>query len=179
MKKQIQPIKQTLELIKEPMLAFLAATLIICFIISHTRVPTESMQPTISPGDHLIVNRLPYYYRDPVRGEVVVFVFGEDYLIKRVIGEPGDEINIVADTVYVNGKPLDETAYLAPETKTYIFAGSEITFPYIVPENTYFVMGDNRINSKDSRIIGPIPRDKIIAKAGLRIYPLQDIARIK
>lgn len=177
--KTLQSIKGIIELIKEPILAFLAAILIICFVISHARVPTESMMPTISPGNHLIVNRLPYYYRDPVRGEVVVFSFDDDYLIKRVIGEPGDKIEIISDKVYVNGKQLDESGYLTQDINTYIFAGAKVTFPLIVPEDMYFVMGDNRINSSDSRVFGPIPREAIVAKAGLRIWPINKIGWIQ
>lgn len=172
-------LKLTIEKIKEPILAILAALLISCFIISHTRVPTESMMPTISPGDHLIVNRLPYYYRNPVAGEIVVFEKDSDHLIKRVIGVPGDIIDIVENVVYVNGKPLDESRYLGKEMKTYLFAGADIDFPYLVPEEYYFVMGDNRLNSKDSRVFGPVARKDIIAKAGYRIFPIQRIGAIK
>lgn len=179
MNKGIGTVKLTIEKIKEPMLAILAALLISCFIISHTRVPTESMLPTIKPGDHLIVNRLPYYYRDPVRGEVIVFEYGRDHLIKRVIGVPGDVIEIKDDQVYVNGQVLDESVYLHKNIKTYLFAGSEVSFPYIVPQGYYFVMGDNRLNSKDSRVFGPIERKMIIAKAGYRIFPIQSIGMIQ
>lgn len=176
--KKLRYVQRIIEFIKEPILAILAAILIFCFIISHARVPTESMMPTISPGNHLIVNRFPYYYRDPVRGEVIVFLFNDDYLIKRVIGEPGDIIDIIGDKVYVNGEQLDESAYLAEDINTYIFAGPKVTFPLTVPENMYFVMGDNRINSCDSRVFGPIPREAIVAKAGLRILPINKIGWI-
>lgn len=172
-------LKGTIEKIKEPTLAVLAALLISCFVISHTKVPTGSMSPTIKAGDHLIVNRLPYYYRDPVRGEMIVFEYDTDHLIKRVIGVPGDCVTIQDDEVYINGEPLDESAYLKDEMKTYLFAGSEVIFPYIVPDGYYFVMGDNRINSKDSRVFGPIPRSSIIAKADYRIFPIQSIGVIK
>lgn len=164
--------KRSIEIIKEPILAVLAALLISSFIISHTRVPTESMRPTIDPGDHLIVSRLPYYYRDPVKGEMVVFKYNSDHLIKRVIGVPGDLIDIIDSVLYVNNVAIDESNYLLPETKTYLYTGSAITFPYVVPEGYYFMLGDNRLNSKDSRVFGTIPRDDIIAKAGLRIFPL-------
>lgn len=179
MNKSIETMKLIIEKIKEPILAILAALLISCFIISHTRVPTESMLPTIKPGDHLIVNRLPYYYRDPLRGEVIVFEYGKDHLIKRVIGVPGDQIEIKNDEVYVNGQALDESNYISEKMKTYLFTGSDIKFPYIVPEGYYFVMGDNRLNSKDSRVFGPIKREMIIAKAGYRIFPIQSIGTIQ
>lgn len=171
-------IKVVIEKIKEPILAFLAALLISCFIISHTQVPTESMTPTINPGNHLIVNRLPYYYRDPLRGEVVVFNQGKKHLIKRIIAGPGDTINIVDGTVYLNGSILDETDYLDEENVTFPFSKSPVHFPYTVPEGYYFVLGDNRRNSSDSRVFGPVARTDIIAKAGYRIFPLQSMGSI-
>ena len=180
MNKKMEVIKHIIEVIKEPALAVLVAmALIPSFIISNTKVPTESMMPAIDPGDHLIVSRLPYYYRDPVRGEVVVFKYNNDFLIKRIIGVPGDEIDIRDNRVYINHTPLDETAYLADGIKTYLYTGSKIDFPYIIPNNYYFVMGDNRLNSKDSRVFGAITRDSIIAKAGYRIFPFNEIGEIE
>lgn len=172
-------VRKVIEGIKEPILAVLTALLISSFIISHTRVPTESMKNTIYPGDHLIVNRIPYYYRNPKQGEIAVFTYQGDYLIKRIIGVPGDIIDIVNNKVYVNGVPIDESYYLDQTINTYLYSGSVVAFPYQVPEDYYFMMGDNRVNSKDSRVFGPIPRKDIIAKAGLRIFPLQRIGLIE
>lgn len=177
--KKLQSVKRIIEFVKEPVLAILAAVLLICFVISHTHVPTESMMPTILPGDHFIVNRLPYYYRNPRRGEIVVFVKEDDYLIKRVIGLPGDEIDIIDDQVYVNGEALDETAYLVDEMETYKFTGTNVTYPYIVPEHAYFVMGDNRKNSSDSRVFGAVSESMIVAEARLRIWPINKWGIVK
>lgn len=180
MNKKMEAIKWVIETIKEPLLAVLVAIVLIpSFIITNTRVPTESMMPVINPGDHLIISRLPYYYRDPLCGEIIVFKYGKDYLIKRVIAGPGDQINIVENEVYVNGKLLDESSYLSEGMKTYLYAGSKVEFPYTIPENSYFVMGDNRLNSKDSRVFGAIPRNNIIAKAGYRILPIKEIGKIE
>lgn len=172
-------IRRIVEYIKEPLLAILAALLISTFIMSHTRVPTESMLNTIEAGDHLIVSPVPYYYRDPDRGEIVVFNLGDENLIKRIIGMPGDIINIVDNNVYINGEKSNESDYLAHLDSTYLYAGSDISFPYRVPEGYYFVMGDNRKNSKDSRVFGPISRENIIAKAGLTIFPFDRIGFIE
>ncbi|MBE6023640.1 MAG: signal peptidase I [Cellulosilyticum sp.] len=172
-------IKELIEKLKEPILAILAALLISCFIISHTQVPTESMMPMINPGDHLIVNRLPFYYRDPMREEIVVFEQGSKHLIKRVIGVPGDVIDLVDGHVYINGSLLDESDYLEKGQVTFPFSKSSIIFPYTVPEGYYFVLGDNRRNSSDSRVFGPIARTSIIAKAGYRIFPIQSIGMVK
>lgn len=171
--------KVIVETLKEPILAILAAILIGCFIISHTHVPTESMVPTIMPGDHLIVNRYPYYYRDPIRGEIVVFSLDKYNMIKRVIGVPGDTIDIINDQVLINGQLIDETSYLVENKKTYRFTNSVIKFPYTVPKDYYFVMGDNRSNSKDSRAFGAIPRQAIIAKAGFRIWPFNKMGWVR
>lgn len=172
--------KRIIETIKEPVLAVLVAMFLIpSFIISNTKVPTESMMPAINPGDHLIVSRLPYYYRDPVRGEIVVFKYNKDFLIKRIIAVPGDEIDIRENKVYINDELLDEAAYLTESVKTYLYAGSKVDFPYVIPKNHYFVMGDNRLNSKDSRVFGVISRSSIIAKAGYRIFPLSAIGKIE
>jgi len=179
LKKYTGSIKGLIEFLKEPLLAVLAALMISGFIISHTKIPTGSMMLTINPGDHLIVNRLPYYYRDPVRGEIAVFKFQGENLIKRIIGTPGDSIDILNNSIYVNDKQLEEFSYLKDLDSTYKFSDSNITFPYKVPEGYYFVMGDNRKNSKDSRYFGPIPRESIFAKGGLRIYPLNKIGIVQ
>ncbi len=179
MNKDSKKYKLMIEKVKEPILAILAALLISCFMMSHTQVPTESMMSTINPGDHLIVDRLTYYYRDPLRGEIVVFEHEGKHLIKRVIGQPGDCIDIVDGKVYLNGNLLDETTYLNEVGVTYPFSNSTIKFPYIVPEGCYFVLGDNRRNSNDSRVFGAISRNVIIAKAGYRIFPIEEIGMIK
>lgn len=179
MNKHLPLFRVLIEKIKEPLLAILAALLISSFIMSHTEVPTESMKPTISPGDHLIVNRLPYYYRNPKRGEIVVFNYKGENLIKRIIGVSGDTIEILDGKVYVNGKRLDESIYLGEHEETFTFSKSPITFPYKVPEGNYFVLGDNRRNSSDSRVIGPISGSCIMAKAGYRIYPMGDIGLVR
>lgn len=180
MNKKMESLKLIIEAIKEPILAVLVAIVLIpSFLISNTRVPTESMMPAINPGNHLLVSRLPYYYRDPIRGEIVVFKYNKDLLIKRVIATPGDEIDIKENKVYINGKLLDETSYLSEHVKTYLYAGSKVEFPYKIPKDYYFVMGDNRLNSKDSRVFGAISRSSIIAKAGYRIYPINQIGKIE
>ncbi len=180
MKKKMEAVKRIIETIKEPVLAALVAIVLIpSFIITNTKVPTQSMMPAINPGDHLIVSRLPYYYRDPVRGEIIVFKYNKDFLIKRIIAVPGDEIDVKDNRVYINGELFDETAYLAESIETYLYAGSKIEFPYTIPEDYYFVMGDNRLNSKDSRVFGAISRKSIIAKAGYRIFPFNNMGKIE
>lgn len=177
MKISFTTMRNFLDFIKEPLLAVLAALLITQFLFAHTRIPTPSMESTIMTGDHMIINRIPYYYRNPVRGEIVIFEHEDDLLVKRLIGEPGDTIDLIDGDVYINDTPLDESSYLDPSLESYPLS-SDITFPFIVPEGHYFMMGDNRTHSADSRIFGPISRDVIVAQGGFRIYPFNNIGII-
>lgn len=160
-------------------MAILVVTLFTQFVGSHSVVPTGSMIPTIGIGDHLITNRLPYYYRNPERGEVVVFEHEGEYLVKRVIGLPGDEIDIRENKVWVNGMPIDESHYIYIWDSTWQVVGVGMNYPLIIPEGHYFVLGDNRPESMDSRYFGAVKREMIVAKAMWRIYPIQNIGPIK
>lgn len=178
MYKIISSIKSFLDFIKEPLLAILAALLITQFLFAHTQIPTPSMESTIMTGDHMIINRLPYYYRDPSPGEIIIFKHDGEFLVKRLIGKPGDIINLIDGYVYVNDTLLDETIYLDSSAETYPLH-PDISFPFEVPEDYYFVMGDNRTRSADSRMFGPISRDVIVAKGGFRIYPFNNIGWVR
>lgn len=179
MKNKTRSWIQRLETIKEVLLAILCVMLITEFVMAHNMVPTGSMIPTIEIGDHLITNRLPYYYRNPKRYEVVVFAQGDENLVKRVIGLPGDVIDIRDNKVWINDEALDESAYIYVWDSTWRVAGAPIKYPYTVPEDHYFVLGDNRPESLDSRYFGPISRKQIISKAYMRIYPLDAIGLIR
>ncbi len=172
-------IKKGIEFIKELALTVLLAVLLTTFIVSHNEIPTGSMIATINEHDHILVNLLPYYYRDPVRGEIVVFRQGDEIWVKRAIGEPGDVVDIRQGNVYINNERLDERAYLASEGTSQVTGGAAVTFPYKLGEKDYFLMGDNRQNSWDSRYIGPISRDKIYGKGWLKIYPFTQIGRLR
>lgn len=150
--------------------AVLVAIFVNNFILSNTRVPTGSMENTIMCGNRLFGNRLAYRFEKPKRGDVIIFKFPDDEtgktnFIKRVIGLPGETVNIVDGTVYVDGKQIKED-YLKEEPQ-----GS--FGPFEVPENSYFVMGDNRNNSNDARFWENtyVTEDKIIAKAVIKYWP--------
>lgn len=179
MENNLSKFRNFLDAIKFNVLFVLVAILIVQFIGVHTRIPTGSMIPTIQIGDHLIVNRVPYYYKDPVRGEIIIFKHDNISLVKRVIGTPGDKIELIDNSVYINGEKLDESGYLLEGTISYPLPYSDIVFPLIVPENEYFVMGDNRENGQDSRYFGTIKREVIFAKGGFRIYPFNRIGVVK
>ncbi|MGL4344127.1 MAG: signal peptidase I [Cellulosilyticaceae bacterium] len=176
---KIRKCLQRNELIKEILMAILVVMLMTEFVIAHNMVPTGSMIPTIQIGDHLVTNKLPYYYRDPKRGEVVVFTQENERLVKRVIAIPGDEIDIRDNKVWLNGEELDESEYIYIWESTWQVAGAGVKYPFTIPEGYYFVMGDNRPESLDSRYFGPIHRKQIIAKASLRIYPLSKIGEVR
>ncbi|WP_058485547.1 signal peptidase I [Defluviitalea phaphyphila] len=161
--------------IKDILIAIIIAIFIRQFVLAHTIIPTGSMIPTIQINDHIIVNKLYYLFNEPKRGDIVVFHDDVD-IIKRVIGLPGETIDLKDGKVYINDKPLEED-YLNGPMDTDIKGILE--FPYKIPEGTYFVMGDNRNISQDSRYIGPIRREQIFAKAGLRIWPLKSFGFIK
>jgi signal peptidase I len=149
------------------------------FVVQAFKIPTGSMESNLLIGDHLLVNKFVYgLYSGPLeklfpykglkRGDVIVFKYPlspETAYVKRLIGLPGDKVEMIGRTVYINGKPLQEsyTQYIDPGS-VYEHYG-----PFYVPEGHYFAMGDNRDNSQDSRFWGFVPRDHIIGKA-LAIY---------
>jgi len=114
-------------------------------------VPTASMEPTIKKGEVLWVNKFVYFFKEPERGDVIVFKSPVErkVLVKRIIALPGERIKIVNKKVYINGKKLEEP-YVEYLRENEILVGDNID-EMVVPENSYFVMGDNRDYSKDSR----------------------------
>jgi signal peptidase I len=156
--------------------ALLVALAIKTFLFQAFYIPSESMEPTLKPGDRVLVNKLSYQLHPIHRGDIVVFKRppGEagdptiKDLIKRVIGLPGDTIEQRNGRVFINNRELDEP-YLPPDTIT-------TTLPsHVVAPGQYFVMGDNRINSKDSRFIGAIPGSLIVGRAFVRVWPLSSV----
>lgn len=141
-------------------------------IIANSRVPTGSMENTIMTKSRVIGSRLAYLNSDPERGDVVIFKFPDDpeqkiYYVKRVIGLPGETVNVVDGKVYINDSdtPLDEPYLPEPMEGSY--------GPYTVPEGCYFMMGDNRNNSLDARFWKNqfVPKKRIMAKVLFSYYP--------
>lgn len=175
----MEKLRNVLDFSKDLLVALLAALLVIQFVAMHTEVPSGSMIPTIMINDHLIVSPFTAYGREPEVGEIVIFYEGDERLVKRLIAKGGDTVDLQNGDVYVNGAPLDESAYVRYEHSTYPFSWSDIEFPYVVPEGSYWVMGDNREESADSRVFGAIKAEKIIAIGGFRIYPFDTIGVLK
>ena len=134
-------------------------------ISARIRVDGDSMEPTLVSGEYVVVNRLSYRLGHPQRGDIIVFHFPRDpkeEYIKRVIGLPGDEVNVMNGLVYVNGQSLDEN-YLDVKMN---YSGS-----WTVPTGQLFVLGDNRNNSSDSHDWGTVPMDYVVGKAVLVYWP--------
>ncbi|MCU0518639.1 MAG: signal peptidase I [Oscillatoria sp. Prado101] len=141
------------------------------FVAEARYIPSGSMLPTLQINDRLIVDKLSYKFQNPQRGDIVVFSPTEtleklnyhDAFIKRVIGLPGDKVEVKGGRVYVNNQPLREN-YIAAEPQ-YQYG------PVVVPEGHYLVLGDNRNESYDSHYWGFVPRDRIIGRAAVRFWP--------
>lgn len=137
------------------------------------------MRPTLSDGDNLIVDKLSYRFSDPERFDIIVFPYQyqeDTYYIKRIIGMPGETVQVIDGMIYINGELLEEN--YGSEVMLYAGAASE---PLELGADEYFVLGDNRNNSSDSRdpSVGNIRRDQIIGKAFVRIWPLNTIGILK
>jgi signal peptidase I len=150
------------------------AVFIRTFVAEPRYIPSESMLPTLEIGDRLVVEKLSYYTHLPQRGDIIVFApppqlqsqgyLEEQAFIKRVIGLPGDKIEVKNGRVYVDGAPSTER-YIA-EAPNYAMS------PTIVPPDKLFVMGDNRNNSNDSHVWGFLPKANVIGHACFRFWPI-------
>jgi signal peptidase I len=175
-------------------IALILAMIIRAFLVQAFSIPSGSMQPTLLIGDYLLVNKFSYGIRNPItnkvwistgkpqRGDIVVFIFPQDPTkdyIKRLIGLPGDRIQIVNKKVYINGK-VYETPEAVYDDPTFIPAPQGPTEsardnfgPVVVPANAYFVMGDNRDHSYDGRFWGFVPMDNFRGKAFIIYFSWQ------
>ena len=152
---------------------------IITFIGQRTKVSGHSMETTLSDGDNLIVDKISYRFRDPERFEIIVFPFQYEehtYYIKRIIGLPGETVQVIDGYVYINGEMLDENYGLEVMDDPGITAE-----PITLGEDEYFVLGDNRNHSSDSRdpSVGVLHRDDIMGRAWIRIWPFDKFGVIK
>ncbi len=150
------------------------ATLIVTFGFQVARVDGLSMAPTLEDHDRLIVNKLVYELGEPRPGDIVMLYYPvnpEKMFVKRVIAKEGDTVRIVDGRVYVNDQPLRDD-YVPNEFRSHDDWG-----PQVIQQGYYFVMGDHRNNSSDSRHWGPVPKKYIVGKVKVRWWPLQD-ARI-
>ncbi len=176
-KKNISPfLSLILELVKLVVLAFIIVLPIHRFVFQPFYVVGPSMEPNFYDNEYLIIEKINYYFNEPVRGEIIIFTPShnpQNYLIKRVIGLPGEKIVIQRGKVMIynekfpQGITLDERDYLTPGTRT----PGEIEVE--LDSEQYYVLGDNRNLSLDSRSFGPISKDDIVGRAWLRGWPFK------
>ena len=148
--------------------------LLFIFVIGLQQVVGPSMSPTLKEGDVVVVNKLVYRFRDIKRNEIVVLSHDEKYMIKRVIGIPGDYVEYKNNILYINGQGYEESFIDKNVIHTDDFSLKDIGFN-VIPEGKYFVVGDNRGDSLDSRSYGLVDKSKIIGKTMLRIWPLSKL----
>ncbi|ARV60065.1 signal peptidase I [Nostocales cyanobacterium HT-58-2] len=186
------------ELGRTVVLSIVLALGIRTFVAEARWIPSGSMEPTLhgSPNqweaDKIIVDKLSYKFSQPQRGDIVVFSPTEelqkeqyqDAFIKRIIGLPGEKVQLRNGKVYINNKPLQEDKYLTAEQRTVTdvcTSGQQPPFlsqPVTIPPNSYLVLGDNRNSSYDSRCWGVVPRQNIIGRAVMRFWPLNQVGGI-
>lgn len=154
--------------------------LVVTYVGQRTKVSGSSMEPMLSDGDNLIVDKISYRFSEPERYDIIVFPFRyaeKTYYIKRVIGLPGETVYIDEEgSIFIDGKQLEENY-----GKEVITDPGRAFEPVVLGEDEYFVMGDNRNNSSDSRdpVVGNIHRNEFIGKAWMRIWPISKMGMIK
>ena len=161
--------------IETVVIALVIAVVLYLFIMTPHEVLGNSMYPTYKNGEYLMANKLTYRFGEPRRGDVIIFKYSDTQdFIKRIIGIPGDTIMVKDGKVYVNGTQLDESTYLEETVYTsggdYLTEGETIT----IGESQYFVLGDNRPHSSDSRTFGPIEENQIKGKAWIVYLPISE-----
>ncbi|MCI8506820.1 MAG: signal peptidase I [Lachnospiraceae bacterium] len=169
-------LREVLSFLAYAAVIFGCTFLIIMFVAQRTSVSGPSMNDTLQDGDQLILEKVSYHFRDPARFDVVVFQHLDDgknvFYIKRIIGLPGETVQIIGDDIYIDGELLEEDYGREPIQDAKIAAE-----PIAVGEDEYFVLGDNRNNSSDSRdpAVANVKRSMIVGRAWVRIWPLNKI----
>lgn len=181
------------EWVESIVVAFILAMFIRTFVVQAFKIPTGSMRPTLLEGDIILVSKFIYgakvpftdwrlpKVRRPLRGDVVVFIYPENPkkdFIKRLVGFPGESVEIKNGTIYINDRPLQDAAF---SQRYYYNRGpfGEEGKKIVVPPDSYFVLGDNSGSSQDSRFWGFVPHKNVLGKALVVYWPLQRIRIIK
>ncbi len=179
--------------IESIVIAFCLAMVIRAFVVQAFKIPTGSMRMTLLEGDLILVNKFIYGAKipftklrlpalnQPKRGDVVVFIYPEDKkkdFIKRLVGLPGESVEIKGGSIYINDKPAQEPVF----NRIYYYNRGDFGaegHKLIVPKDSYFVLGDNSASSKDSRYWGFVPKDNLLGEALIIYWPLYRIRVIK
>jgi len=173
--------------------AFILAMIIRTFVVQAFKIPTGSMRMTLIEGDLILVNKFIYgakipftrlrlpAMRQPKRGDVIVFIYPEDKkkdFIKRLVGLPGETVEIKGGSIYINGKSIQESIF----NQIYYYNRGDLGLEgqkILIPKDCYFVLGDNSASSKDSRFWGFVPKDNLLGKALIIYWPLNRIRLLK
>jgi signal peptidase I len=181
------------EWIESIIIAFILAVIIRTFVIQAFKIPSGSMRPTLTEGDIILVNKFLYGAKipftdlrlpkitDPHRGDCIVFIYPKNPkkdFIKRLVGLPGEVVEIRKGTIYINGKPILKLPFSQVYYQNKGDLGQQGQAVKI-PDDHYFVLGDNSVNSEDSRVWGFVPKNNILGKAILIYWPLARIRIIK
>lgn len=167
------------------LIIYIGIVVLLCYLIIHfvgcrSRVDGNSMNPTLEDGDNMWVSKLAYRFGDPERFDVIIFNYDENTTyVKRIIGLPGETVRIdQSGNIFINEVLLEENYGMEPILPTNLGRANQ---PVLLGDNEYFVLGDNRNHSQDSRWsdVGNVSRDDIIGKVVFRIYPFKKIGRIK
>ncbi|MEK7171226.1 MAG: signal peptidase I [Patescibacteria group bacterium] len=168
------------EILKVVAIVFVFSIIVRVFIAQPFVVEGSSMEPDFHNGEYLLVEKMSYRLKKPVRGDVIVFRYPNNpsvNYIKRIIGLPGETVRIVNGTVEINNKLLAEE-YLSLDEKTLIAQNPETPYEVTLTTDQFFVMGDNRQHSSDSREWGPLGRNFIVGKSTVILYPRQNISAV-
>lgn len=168
-------IRETLIDTVKLIIVIIVILFLMIYVVSVTQVVGSSMSPTLNDEEVLILNKIGYLFFDIERGDIVSLDYEDTkYLIKRIIGLPGDTVEIIDNVLYINGSVYEED-YLSDDLDYDDFSLSDLGYE-VIPEDMYLVLGDNRENSLDSREIGLVSKDAINGKIALRIWPLNKIS---
>lgn len=167
-----KPKKSLLKELLPYIIIVIVVVLLRTFIMTPIQVDGSSMYPTLEDKELLILKKYDHSFE---RFDIIVFDYNGNRLIKRVIGLPGENVEYKDNKLYIDGKPIKEN--FQKNSKTDDFKLEDIGFDFI-PENSYFVMGDNRENSTDSRIIGLVDKEKIKGSTNLSIFPFDKIGTL-
>lgn len=162
-------------------IAYIGAAIVLALLVQHFLIRPfivngGSMDPTLTTGDYLLIDRLSYRFHEPERGDVIVFKSPPEpdkFFVKRIIGLPGETVTITKGVVSINNPINKETLLLKEPFITH--QKNDDTMTFTVPKDQYFVMGDNRAGSFDSRMWGTLPKENIGGRALLRLLPLSHI----
>ena len=180
--KREEVIREAKEWANSIIVALVLTLIIRTYVVQAFKIPSGSMRPTLMEGDKLFVNKFVYRFNRPERGDIVVFKYPQDPkkdFIKRLVAFEGESVEIRDGKIIVDGKPLDEAG---PFGKFYYYNHDPYGGPnekVKVPENTYYVLGDNSANSTDSRFWGFVPEKNMKGRAIFRWWPLRRIGKIE